>query len=101
MPLGRKVGLDPSDIVLDGEPAPLPKKAQSPQFSAHVYCAQTAGWINMPLGTRVGLGPGNIALDADPDPPPKGIPPKFRSMSVVAKRSPISATAEHLYKCCH
>jgi len=25
MPLGRKVALDPSDIVLDGDPAPLPK----------------------------------------------------------------------------
>ena len=36
MPLGRKVGLDPSDIVVDGDPAPLPKKGQSPQFSAHV-----------------------------------------------------------------
>jgi len=28
MPLGRKVG--PSDIVLDGDPAPLPKKAAEP-----------------------------------------------------------------------
>jgi len=26
MPLNRKVGLDPSDIVLDGDYAPLPKK---------------------------------------------------------------------------
>jgi len=43
MPLGRKVGLDPSDIVLDGDPAPL-----------------------------------------SPD------------MSILAKRSPISAIAEHL-----
>jgi len=24
MPLGREVGLSPSDIVLDGDPAPLP-----------------------------------------------------------------------------
>jgi len=38
-PLGTKVGLDPSNIVLYGDPAPLPKKrGQSPQFSAHVYC---------------------------------------------------------------
>jgi len=44
MPLGMQVGLGPSDIVLD--PAPLPKKAQSPQFSAHVYCRQTAGWTS-------------------------------------------------------
>jgi len=29
---------------------PLPKRGQSPQFLAHVYCSQTAGWIKMPLG---------------------------------------------------
>jgi len=40
MPLGTEVGLGPDDIVLDGNPAPLPKKGQNPlpQFSAHVYC---------------------------------------------------------------
>jgi len=62
-----EVRLGPSHIVLDGDPALPPKKgAQPPQFSAHAYCGQTAGWIKMPLGTMVGLGPGNIALDADP-----------------------------------
>ena len=51
MPLGTEVGLGPSDVVLDGDPAPLPKEGQSPlQFSAHVYCGQTATWIKMPLG---------------------------------------------------
>ena len=42
MPLGRKVGLDPSDIVLDGDPAPSFAKngAQPTQFLTHVYCAQ-------------------------------------------------------------
>jgi len=52
MPLGKKVGLDASDIALDGDAAPLQKKGQSPQFSIHVYCAQTAGWIKMPLGMK-------------------------------------------------
>ena len=33
-----------------------PKGHNSPQFSTHVYCGQTAGWIKMPLGTEVGLG---------------------------------------------
>jgi len=65
MPLGTEVGLGPGDIVLDGDPAP------PPQFSAHVYCGQTAGWIKMPLGTEVGLGPGDIVLDGDPAPPPQ------------------------------
>jgi len=34
----------PGDFVLDGDPAPLPKKAagSSPQFSVHVHCGQTA-----------------------------------------------------------
>jgi len=58
-----------------------------------------AGWITISLGTMVGLGPGHIVLDGDPALPKKGTaPPNFRSMSIVAKRSPISAAAEHLLK---
>jgi len=35
-------------------PSSLPKRGQSPlQFSAHVYCGQTATWIKMPLGWRL------------------------------------------------
>jgi len=112
MPIGRKVGLDPSDIVLDGNPALLfPKQGQSTpifgpflicpngrmdqgatwyggrsrskrhrvtwglranaQFSAHLYCGQTATWIKMPLGKEVGLGPGHIVLDGTQLPSPK------------------------------
>jgi len=49
-------------------------------------------------GTEVGLGPGDIVLDGDPALPRKGAqqPPTFRSMPIVAKRSPVSATAELL-----
>jgi len=50
----------------------------------------------MPLGAEVGLGPRNIALDGDPAPPKVAQRPNFRPMSIVAKRSPTSATAEHL-----
>jgi len=41
-----------------------------------------------------------IALDGDPAPPPKkkGPSPKFLPMSIVVKRSPISATDEHLWR---
>jgi len=39
------------------------------QFSAGVYCGQTAGSIKMPLGTEVCLGLGDIVLDGDPAPP--------------------------------
>jgi len=134
MPLGSKVGPEPTDILLDGNPAPPPQKEgrppifgpcllcpngrmdqhatwyggrprtkrhcvrygpssptpkkRRPQFSAHVYCAPTAAWINMLLGMQVGLGSGHIVLDGDPAPPPQrgGTAPKFRFMFVVAKR---------------
>jgi len=54
----------------------------------------------MPLGKEVGLGPGHIVLDGGPsgDPAPTAALPTFRPMSIVAKRSPISATAELLLK---
>ena len=71
MAFRMEVGLGPDDIVLDGDPAP-PQKAHSPQFSAHVYCGQTAGWIKMALVTEVGLGSGHIVLDGNPVPLPKG-----------------------------
>jgi len=56
MALGMEVGLGPGHIVLDGAQVPSPKRGQSPQFSAHFYCGQTAGCIKMPLGMEVGLG---------------------------------------------
>ena len=67
-----EVGLSPGDFVLDGDPVPFPEKGQSlpPQFSAHFYCAQTAGCIKMPLGMEVGLSPGEFVLDGDPAPSP-------------------------------
>jgi len=80
MPLGREVGLGPSEILIDGDPAPpLQKGVERPKFSAHDYCGQMAGWIKMALGVQVGLGPGHIVLDGDPaPPPPKGqSPPIF------------------------
>ena len=44
MALGMDVGLVPSDIVLDGDPAPPPPKrgGQPPKFLVHVYCGQMA-----------------------------------------------------------
>jgi len=59
----------------------------SPQFLAHVYCGQTAGWIKVALGMEVGLVPGHIVLDGDPAPlPQKGIEtPQFATHFIVAK----------------
>ena len=72
MKLGTEVGLSPGHIMLDGDPAPpnarykfsyyYYKRGIVPQFSAHVCCGQTVGWIKIPLGTEVGLGPGYIVL---------------------------------------
>ena len=51
----------------------------------------------MKLGMDVGLGLGHIVLNGDRLPSPKGAQPaNFRPMPVVAKRSSIPATAEHL-----
>ena len=76
-----EVGLGSGDIVLDGDPALPPSKGGGVprQFSAHVYCGQTAGWIKVALGMEVGLGPGHIVLDGGTAPlPQKGTePPQF------------------------
>jgi len=111
MPLGTEVGLGLGDIVLGGDPAP--QRGTAPQFLAHVRCGQMAGWIKMPLrkedylrpsehialdwiGMEVSLSPGDFVLDGDQLPSQRGMPPNFRPKSIVAKRSPISATAELL-----
>jgi len=73
--LAWRWGLGPSHIVLDGTQLPSPKKGTGPQFSAHFYCRQTAGCINMPLGMEVGLGPGDFVFDGDP----AELPPEQRA----------------------
>ena len=102
-------GMDQDATWYDGRPQPgqhcvkcgpsSPPRGTAPlQISAHVCCGQTAGWIKMPLGTKVGLGPGRVVLHEDPAPPPKrGTAPNFQPMSIVAKWSPVSATAEDLF----
>jgi len=101
MALGMEVGLGPCHILLDGDPALLPKKGQSPQFLAHVYCVPTAAWIKMLLGTKLGLGPGDIVLDGTQLPFPKTPPQKgdkaslpFSAHFIVAKR--LDASRCHL-----
>jgi len=58
-------------------PSSSPQKGgRALQFSAHVCCAETAGWIKMPLGMELGLDPNDIVLDGDPAPlPKKGVEP--------------------------
>jgi len=100
MPLGMEVGLGPGDFVFNDDSVPPEKKDTPPtQFLAHVYCGQTGGWFKMPLGTEVDLGPRHIVLDGDPAPLRKGHSSPLISAHVsLWPRSPISATAELLYK---
>jgi len=89
----------PIDIVLDGDPAPLPKRGGAPpQFQAHVYCGKTGAWIKMALGMEVGLGPDHIVLDGDPAPlrqkRRQSPPPNFRPIFILAKR--LDASRCHL-----
>ena len=76
-----------------GTQPPPQKGGGAPQFSAHVYCGQMAGWTNMPLGTEVDLGTGHIVLDVVPSVRESGTAaPLFSPMFIVAT-VPISATA--------
>jgi len=108
---GSNRWMDQDETWHEGRPRPRPhcvrwgpsspqKGHSSPQFWAHICCCQTVGCLKMPLGTKVGLGPGHIVVDGDPALHPKREHspfPNFRPMSIVAKQSPISATAEHLF----
>jgi len=64
-----------------GTQLPFFKKGQSPhQFSARVYCAQTAGWIKMPLGMEVKPRPRpHCARWGPSSPPQKGAQPPIFS----------------------
>jgi len=68
-PLGMEVGLDRSDIVLDGHPPPLPKTGAEPTIFAP-YLLWPNGWMNQDATWYgVGLVPGHIVLDRNPAPP--------------------------------
>jgi len=86
--------------VLDGNPAPPPqKKGTVPQFRPMPVVAKRLDGSRCHL-VEVDLRPGDIVLDGDTAPPTErgtATTPTFGSVSVVAKRSPISATAELLF----
>jgi len=87
---------------MGSQPHPLKGSQPPSQFSVHVYCGRTAGWMKTPLGAGVDLYAGHIVLDGDPAPPRKGnITPPLFGPYISWPRSPISATAELLcnFKC--
>jgi len=66
------------------------------QFLVHVYCGQTAGWMETPLGTEVDLGPGHTILDGVPAHAKGAQQPPLVGPCLLWPRSHISATAELL-----
>jgi len=60
--IGTEVGLGLRDIVWTQLPPEKKAHPPLPNFLAHVYCGQIAGWMKTPLGTEVDLGPGHIVL---------------------------------------
>jgi len=85
MPLSRKVGLGPGDIVLDTDPAPIPQKGAQPRnFRPLSVVAKWLDGSNCHFGTELGLGPGDIVLMGTQHPLKRRIVPTFWPMSIVA-----------------
>jgi len=78
-----QVGLGPGQL-------PRPQKGgTAPQFSAHVYCRQMAGWMKMSLGMAVGSAQATLcSMGTQLTPSQKrGQSPQVSAhMSIVAKR---------------
>jgi len=96
MSLVTEIGLGPGHTVLDGDPAQLPppkKGAQSPIFGPCLLWPN--GWMvegrTQPRPHCIIWGP------SSPKKRHRREAPTFLPMSTVAKRSPISATAELLF----
>jgi len=102
MPLGREVGLGPGKIVLDWDPV-LSKKGHSTPLPLFGPCLLWPnGWMNQDATWYEGRPwPRPHCVRLEPSSPLKGAqqPPLSGPCLLwfVDKRSPISATAEHLF----
>ena len=80
MSLGMEVGLGPSHIVLDGDPALLPQKGDRPPIFGP-FLLSPNGWMDQDdtWYGGIGLSPDDFVLDGNPASPPlKGrSPPIF------------------------
>jgi len=66
MPLDMEVNLGLGDVVLDGDPAPPPKRGTAPPVFGRCLLWPN-GWMDEDAtGTEVNLCPGHIVLDGDP-----------------------------------
>jgi len=89
MSLGMKLGLGQGDFVLDGDHAPLPKRAEPPQIFGPCLLRPNR-WMDE-AGTWHGgrLQPRRLCVRWGPRSPPQkvdGAPPNFRPMFIAAKR---------------
>jgi len=95
-----EVGLAPGHIVVDGDPAPLAQRGTAPNFRPMSVVAKQLDGSRChlvggrPRPRRHCVSWGIQLLHKKGEQPPH----TFRPMSIVAKRAPISATAEHLFK---
>ena len=108
MPLGTKVRLGPGHIVLDGDPASFqkvqtpsffPKGAQPPPKKFGPCLLWPNGWMDQDAtwyGGRHRPRPHCVRWGSS-SPRKAAQLPDFQPISIVAKRSPISAAGEHLY----
>jgi len=88
MPLGVEVGLDPGNIVLDGDTAPLSQKGAQPPPIFGPCLLWPNGWINQDVTWYRGRpGPRPHCAEWRPSSPPpkKGTAANFRPMSIEAK----------------
>jgi len=93
MPFGMELGLGPGYIVLDSFTPQQPPILDPCLFWSNGWMDQAATWYEGRPRSRahsVIWGPAT-----SPPTTKRGLP-NFRPMSIVAKRSPISATAEHM-----
>jgi len=90
MKLGMEVGLGPSYIMLDEDPAPPPRRSMHSPLPIFGLCLLWPnGWLDQDV-TWYGGGPRprpHCVRWGPSSPSPKGAqPPNFRPMSIVAKR---------------
>jgi len=100
MPLGTEIGLDQSNIVLDGTQLKPPEKGgRVPPPNFRPMSVVPNGWLDKDATWYEGKPqPRPHCVTWGPPHKSSGrTAPNFRPMSIVVKRSPISATAEHLY----
>ena len=70
MPLGMELGLVPGHILLYGDPALAPRKAEQPPALFDLCLLWPNGWMHQDTTWYGGrLSPGDIVLDGDLAPP--------------------------------